>query len=84
MDNKHLPKYHSSVFFVSDVEKSKTFYTELIGQKIEMTFKLPNYNEAFKLNGHISRSGPKGIGIKFYGLTQSQEEFVRSFIESKQ
>ena len=55
-----------------------------IGQKMEMTFKLPNYSEPFKINGSISRSGPKGIGIKFYGLTQSQEEFVRSFIESKQ
>jgi len=38
MDNNHFPKYHSSVFFVSDVEKSKKFYTELIGQKIEMDF----------------------------------------------
>ena len=38
MDNKHLPKYHSSVFFVSDVEKSKKFYRDLLGQKIEMDF----------------------------------------------
>jgi len=38
MDIKHLPKYHSSVFFASDVEKSKKFYTEIIGQKIEMDF----------------------------------------------
>jgi catechol 2,3-dioxygenase-like lactoylglutathione lyase family enzyme len=38
MDEKHLPKYYSSVFFVSNVEKSKKFYTEIIGQKIEMDF----------------------------------------------
>jgi catechol 2,3-dioxygenase-like lactoylglutathione lyase family enzyme len=38
MDKKHLPQYHSSVFFVSDIEKSKKFYTKIIGQKIEMDF----------------------------------------------
>lgn len=38
MDDKNLPKYHSSVFFVSDIEKSKKFYTEIICQKIEMDF----------------------------------------------
>jgi catechol 2,3-dioxygenase-like lactoylglutathione lyase family enzyme len=38
MDTKDSPKYHSSVFFVSDIEKSKKFYTEIIGQKIEMDF----------------------------------------------
>jgi catechol 2,3-dioxygenase-like lactoylglutathione lyase family enzyme len=37
-NKKHLPQYHSSVLFVSDVEKSKKFYTEIIGQKIEMDF----------------------------------------------
>jgi len=38
MDKKHLPRYHSSVFFVSDIEKSKKFYTHIINQKIEMDF----------------------------------------------
>lgn len=38
MENKHIPGYQSSVFFVSDVEQSKKFYTEIIGQKIEMDF----------------------------------------------
>lgn len=38
MDDKNLPKYHSSVFFVSDIEKSKKFYAEIICQKIEMDF----------------------------------------------
>jgi len=55
-----------------------------IGQEIEMTFKLPSYTKAFKLNGRISRSGPKGIGIKFHGLTQLQQGVVRSFIVGKQ
>ncbi len=38
MNEKIFPKYHSSVFFVSDVEKSKKFYTNILGQKIESDF----------------------------------------------
>lgn len=38
MDTTQLPIYHSTVFFVSDIERSKKFYTEIIGQKIEMDF----------------------------------------------
>ena len=36
MNKKTTPTYSSSVFFVKDVEKSKKFYTEIIGQKIDM------------------------------------------------
>lgn len=38
MNEKTTPKYNSSVFFVKDTEKSKKFYTEILGQKIEMDF----------------------------------------------
>ncbi len=38
MDNNDTPKYNGVVFFVDNVEKSKTFYTEILGQKIEMDF----------------------------------------------
>ena len=38
MNKKEIPKYNSSVFFVKDVERSKQFYTEILGQKIEMDF----------------------------------------------
>ena len=32
------PKFTGSVFFVNDVEKSKKFYTDILGQNIEMDF----------------------------------------------
>ena len=32
------PKFESAVFFVRDVEKSKNFYSNLLGQKITMDF----------------------------------------------
>ena len=38
MNKQIIPNYHSSVFFVSDVEKSKKFFTDVLGQKIESDF----------------------------------------------
>jgi len=38
LDNNENPKYNSTVFFVDNVDKSKKFYTDIIGQKIEMDF----------------------------------------------
>lgn len=54
-----------------------------VGQKILMAFKLPNYHEAFQLDGHITRSGPSGIGVKFYKLSPDQEDIILKFIESR-
>ena len=36
--NNITPKYHSSIFLVSDIGKSKKFYLDILGQKIEMDF----------------------------------------------
>ena len=55
-----------------------------VGQKILMALKLPNYPKAFELRGRIARSGPKGIGVRFYSLTQHQEQIIHTFIEKKQ
>jgi len=54
-----------------------------IDQKISMVLKLPNYPKAFELRGHIARSGPRGIGVKFHRLTQTQKKIIRAFIEKK-
>lgn len=54
-----------------------------IGQKITMALKLPNHHEAFQLKGRIARSGSKGIGVKFYDLTASQQELIQKFIENR-
>ena len=39
------PKFESAVFFVQDVDKSKNFYVNILGQKITMDFGL---NVAFE------------------------------------
>ena len=54
-----------------------------VGQKILLDFKLPNYHEVFRLDGRIARSGPKGIGVKFYDLSRDQQDVIRKFIDSK-
>lgn len=54
-----------------------------IGQKISMVLKLPNYHEIFQLKGRIARSASKGIGVKFYDLTPTQEDIIRKFIENR-
>jgi len=54
-----------------------------IGQKIAMALKLPNHHEAFQLNGRIARSDSKGIGVKFYDLTETQADVIRRFIETR-
>ena len=38
MKKKVIPAYQGSVFFVSNIEKSKKFYTEFLKQTIEMDF----------------------------------------------
>ena len=38
MTNNENPKYCSTVFFVENIEKSKKFYTDILGQKIKMDF----------------------------------------------
>lgn len=38
MNKNENPKYNGSVFFVENVEKSKAFYTGILGQKIETDF----------------------------------------------
>lgn len=38
MVNNENPKYNGAVFFVDNIEKSKKFYTDILGQEIEMDF----------------------------------------------
>jgi catechol 2,3-dioxygenase-like lactoylglutathione lyase family enzyme len=38
MELNENPKYCGSAFFVDNVEKSKKFYTDILGQKIDMDF----------------------------------------------
>jgi Tfp pilus assembly protein PilZ len=54
-----------------------------VGQKIVISFKLPNHDQAFELDGRIARSSPRGIGVKYHNLSPNQEDIILKFIESK-
>jgi len=73
--------------YVIDISKFGVFIESNdlfpVGQRILMAFKLPNYHEAFQLEGRIARSDPRGLGVKFSSLSPDQEAVIRKFIESK-
>lgn len=50
MDDNKNPKYNGAVFFVDNVEQSKKFYTDILGQKIEMDFgRCVGFNGGFSI-----------------------------------
>jgi Tfp pilus assembly protein PilZ len=73
--------------YIIDISKVGAFIESndlfAVGQKIIMAFNLPNHPDPFQLNGRIARSGPRGIGVKFYNLSPTQEDIILEFIESK-
>ena len=81
VENRSFKSYIIDISAVGAFIESNDLFP--IGQKIAMALKLPNHPEAFQLNGRIARSGSKGIGVKFHGLTETQEDAIRRFIESK-
>ena len=54
-----------------------------VGQRIRMTFKLPNVPDALELKGQINRSGLQGIGVNFLAMNQDQQELIRAYIGNK-
>jgi Tfp pilus assembly protein PilZ len=73
--------------YIIDISKVGAFIESndqfAVGQKIIISFKLPNYDNAYQLDGRIARSGPRGIGVKFYNLSSTQEDIIIKFIEGK-
>ena len=55
-----------------------------LGQKVGMLFKLPGYTGPLALKGRITRSGARGMGVNFFGLTPNQQTLIRAFIGNKQ
>ena len=51
-----------------------------VGQKIRMTFNLPNSPKTLKLKGKINRDSHRGMGVNFLDLNQEQQEIIRTYI----
>ena len=55
-----------------------------VDQDMDLTFKLPNYQQALTLEASVAWIGNKGIGIRFTNLSPYQEEIIRSYIDKEQ
>jgi len=54
------------------------------GQKLSMSFSLPNHQKPFNFRGQIVWSGSQGIGVKFDYLSPHQEEILKTFSEQSE
>ena len=54
------------------------------GQKLSMSFSLPNYQKSFNFKGQIVWSGSQGIGVKFGSLSPRQKEILKTFSEQSE
>ncbi|MEA3437969.1 MAG: PilZ domain-containing protein [Thermodesulfobacteriota bacterium] len=49
------------------------------GEKLSMSFSLPNHHKPFTFIGQIVWSGSQGIGVKFDSLSPRQKEILKTF-----
>ena len=54
------------------------------GQKLSMSFSLPNHQEPFNFKGQIVWSGSQGVGVKFDYLSPRQQEILKTFSEQSE
>ena len=54
------------------------------GQKLSMSFSLPNHQKPFNSKGQIVWSGSQGIGVKFDSLSPRQKEILKTFSEQSE
>ena len=77
---------HSAQELISDISIGGAFIkTEqplVMGQQVDLSFSVPNFEKSFDLSGQVVRCDDQGIGVKFNSLTDKQQELMMSFIES--
>jgi len=54
------------------------------GQKLSMSFSLPNHQKPFNFKGQIVWSGSQGAGVKFDYLAPHQKEILKTFAEQSE
>jgi Tfp pilus assembly protein PilZ len=67
--------------FGAFIETNESFPT---GQKISISFSLPNHRRPFNFKGQIVWSGSQGVGVKFDYLSPSQKEILKTFSEQSE
>ena len=54
------------------------------GEKLSMSFSLPNHQKPFNFKGKIVWSGSQGVGVKFDYLSPRQQEILKTFSEQSE
>lgn len=71
--------------FIQDISAGGVFIETRepfkIGQKVALTFTIPNSQVPFRVSGEIARSSSDGIAVKFKQVTKYQEEILKSLID---
>jgi type IV pilus assembly protein PilZ len=52
----------------------------VVGQELTLNFSFPDSEDNIKVDGEIVWRNPKGIGVKFIGLTQQQADNIKTYI----
>ena len=70
--------------FIKDISSGgvyiETRRPHSVGERISMTFLLPEYEKRVKIQGVIARVDEQGIGVRFE-TTQVQKEIIESFVD---
>lgn len=74
--------YHD---FIQDLSKGGMFIETreplTVGEKISLTFAMPEGQSHFKISGKIIRSAKEGVGVQFENkLSKYQEEIIRKLV----
>jgi type IV pilus assembly protein PilZ len=51
-----------------------------VGQELTLNFTFPDSPDTIKVNGEIVWRIPKGIGVKFIGMTRQQVDKIKTYI----
>jgi uncharacterized protein (TIGR02266 family) len=51
-----------------------------VGQELTLNFTFPDSQDTIKVNGEIVWRNPKGIGVKFIGMTRQHVDKIKTYI----
>ncbi|UCH23781.1 MAG: PilZ domain-containing protein [Deltaproteobacteria bacterium] len=75
---KHILDISTGGVFIETIEPIA------VGQEITLNFAFPESQEPLKVSGKIIWRNPKGIGVKFTGITDQQVDRIKKYIAQKE
>ena len=85
VDYSHGDHFHED--HIQDISTGGVFIQTRMpfrtGQEVSLSFSLPDSQKHIKINGEVARVTPKGIGVKFTKVkqTEDQKAMIKSLLE---